>query len=137
MHALSYCKYWSLEICAVSSLAKELRKHGIHLDTIASVKYVGDESSGTGGVEVIERDREEIAWLWQHFEHAEPYAFWVASGNRRVEIYLHGEIAPATTLFVNETDSTSARGIPGRFMCHGCEELIYRRLCEKTDCTSY
>jgi hypothetical protein len=106
------------------TLATELERLGILPETIAFLKFVGDEASGTSGV-VIEDDPEVIEWIWHRIiAPAEPYAFWVSSGYRVMEIYLQGEVVPATTLYVNETESTFAEGVPGRFMCHGLEEVI-------------
>jgi hypothetical protein len=41
-----------------------------------------------------------------------------------MEIYLQVEVVPATTLYVNETESTFEEGVPGRFMSNGLEEVI-------------
>jgi hypothetical protein len=106
------------------TLATELERLGIVPETIAFLKFVGDEASGTSGV-AIENDPEVIEWIWYRIlVPAEPYAFWVSSGYRVMEIYLQGEAIPATILHVNETESTYAEGVPGRFMCHGLEAVI-------------
>ena len=101
---------------------------GVSLDKIDYLKLVGDESSMTTG---LSRKFEIDEWFWdRYFETAEPYKYWVSSGNRRLEIYLKGESKPKTTIYINETDSCTVDGDPRelRYMCHGLERWFMATL---------
>ena len=102
-------------------MAGALKALGVSLDKIDYLKLVGDESSmTTGHSKKVQID--ELFWD-RYFETAEPYKYWVSSGNRRLEIYLKGELKPKTTIYINETDSCTADGDPRdlRYMCRGLE----------------
>ena len=101
------------------TMAGALKALGVSLDKIDYLKLVGDESSMTTGLsQKVEVD--ELFWD-RYFETAEPYKYWLSSGNRRLEIYLKGESKPKTTIYINETDSCTADGDPRdlRYMCRG------------------
>jgi hypothetical protein len=100
---------------------------GITKSKIAYLRFVGDESSQTMGRTHYERD---VEWIWDEmFRTAEPYKYWVASGNRIVEIYVKGnDTDPAARLRVNETDRTEIEGVPGSYIANGFERLIISRL---------
>ncbi len=122
---------WSSPAPKQPTIADMLRKKGVYLDKISHFEFIGDESSFTYG-RVETTDKEEIEWVWSMiFEHAEPYSFWVSSGNRCMNIYLKSQKEPAAKLFVNETEATSIEGVNGRFMCHGLEEYILSKLPER------
>ncbi len=90
---------------------------------------MGDESSYTSGLAVVESDAATIQWIWNRmFETAEPYHYWVPSGNRTIEIYVRDKREVAATLHVNETDATRLDGHDDSYMCHGLEDLVLRRL---------
>ena len=125
---------WSSPAPKQITVADILKKKGVSLESISHIVLIGDESSYTSGIKVEVKNKEEIKWLWtQIFEHAEPYAFWVSSGNRRMDLYIEGRSTVATKLFINETDGTEIDGVDGRFMCHGLEEYIMKKLENKKD----
>jgi hypothetical protein len=125
---------WSSPAPKQITIVDILKKKGISLELISHIILLGDESSYTSGTKVEIKNKEEIKWLWtQIFEHAEPYAFWVSSGNRRMNIYIKGKSTVAAKLFINETDSTGINDVDGRFMCHGLEEYIMKKLENKKD----
>ena len=124
---------WSSPVPKQVTIADILKKKGISLESISRIVLLGDESSHTSDIKVEVKNKEEIKWLWtQIFEHAEPYAFWVSSGNRNMDIYIKGKGTVAAKLFINETDSTRINGVDGRFMCHGLEEYIMNKLENKS-----
>jgi hypothetical protein len=101
------------------TMAGALKALGISYEKIDHLKLVGDESSGTIG---LSREIKIDDWFWdRYFETAEPYKYWVPSGNRRLEVHLKGETKPKTTIYINETDRCSADGDPRKltYMCHG------------------
>ena len=109
------------------TLAKALRQRGVSPDSIAYLRFVGDESSFTTGR--VATNTTDVAWIWDRMiETAEPYVFWEASGYRRVEIYTRSGPQPAATLLVNTTDATSIAGDGRSFMCHGLHEIVLRLL---------
>lgn len=114
------------------TMAGALKAIGISLDKIDYLKLVGDESSMTTG---LSNKMAIDEWFWdQYFETAEPYKYWTASGNRRLEIYLKGESKPKTTIYINETDGCTAKGDPRelRYMCHGLHRWFMANLDPKT-----
>jgi hypothetical protein len=101
------------------TMAGALNALGITFEKIDHLKLVGDESSGTIG---LDREINIDEWFWdRYFETAEPYKYSVPSGNRRLEVYLKGEAKPKTTIYINETDRCGAEGDPRKltYMCHG------------------
>jgi hypothetical protein len=113
------------------TMASALKALGITLDKIEYLKLVGDESSMTTG---LSRAVKIDEWFWdRYFETAEPYKYWVSSGNRRLEVYLKGESTPKTTIYINETDSCTADGDPRdlRYMCHGLHRWFMSNLDSK------
>jgi hypothetical protein len=115
------------------TMAGALKALGVSLDKIDYLKLVGDESTGTIGL-TRKFQIDELFWD-RYFETAEPYKFWVSSGNRRLEIYLKGESEPKTTIFINETDSCMAEGDPRdlRYMCHGLHRWFTATLDPETE----
>ena len=110
------------------TMAGALKALGVSLEQIDYLKLVGDESSMTTG---LSRKVEIDEWFWdRYFETAEPYKYWVASGNRRLEIYLKGEAKPKTTIYINETDGCTAEGDKRelRYMCHGLHDWFMANL---------
>lgn len=109
-------------------MAGALKALGVTLDKIAYLKLVGDESSMTTGL-TRKVKIDDLFWD-RYFETAEPYKYWLSSGNRRLEVYLHGESKPRTTIFINETDSCSVAGDPRelRYMCRGLERWFMATL---------
>lgn len=110
------------------TMAGALKALGVSLNKIDYLKLVGDESSMTTGLSKKVKIDE---WFWdRYFETAEPYKYWVSSGNRRLEIYLKGESKPKTTVFINETDGCTAEGDPRelRYMCHGLHRWFMANL---------
>ncbi len=113
-------------------MAGALKSLGITLNKIDYVKLVGDESSMTTGLSKKMKIDERF---WdRYFETAEPYKYWVSSGNRRLEIYLKGEIKPKTVIYINETDGCTAVGDARelRYMCHGLHRWFMANLNPKT-----
>jgi len=110
-----------------NTLADALTRIGITPKKIEYLRFVGDEHSQTMGRTHYVRD---VSWIWDHmFRTAEPYKYWVASGNRVVEIYVKGRPnEPAATLRVNETDRTEIDGIPGSYIANGFEQLVMHGL---------
>ncbi|MFK7850571.1 MAG: hypothetical protein AB8D78_06290 [Akkermansiaceae bacterium] len=103
---------------------------GITLDKIDYIILKGNEGSGAGG---LTRKVKIDQWFWDtYFQRAEPYKFWVASGNHELEIYLKGESKAKATIYINETDSCSVEGDPKklRYMCHGLESWVVMQLKE-------
>jgi hypothetical protein len=110
------------------TMAGALKALGVSLDKIDYLKLVGDESSMTTG---LTRKMDIDDWFWdRYFETAEPYKYWRASCNRRLEIYLKGESKPKTTIYINETDGCTADGDPRelRYMCHGLHRWFMANL---------
>lgn len=104
---------------------------GITLDKIDYVKLVGDEGSGTSGQSKKVKIDE---WFWDtYFQNAEPYKFWLASGYRKLEIYLKGGKTPKATIHINETDSCYVEGDPRKlsYMCHGLHQWFLQNLKDK------
>jgi len=118
--------------CSRETLADVLEARGITLEEIDHLRYVGTEQCCERGAVHEERDRETIEWIWFGIQTAEPYSYWVASGNIPVEIYLKGRTDPAITLYVNETDSTGLDGHPGRYMCHDLHDVVLNALSKST-----
>ncbi len=114
------------------TLAKVLRQRGVTPQSIAYLRFLGDESSFTGGRSAtVGTNAGEIQWIWDRMiETAEPYVFWESSGWRRVEIYTRGGTQPAVTLAVNATDATCIAGDKRTFMCRGLEALALQHLTE-------
>jgi hypothetical protein len=110
------------------TMAGALEALGVTLDKIDYLQLVGDESGGTPGLSKKTGIDQEF-WN-RYFERAEPYKFWVPSGNRRLEIYLKGESKPKTTIYINETDSCTAEGdLRGlRYMCWGLHQWFEETL---------
>lgn len=104
---------------------------GITLEKIDYVRLVGDEGSGTSG----QSKKVKIDdWFWdRYFVNAEPYKFWLSSGDRKLEIYLKGETKPKATILINETDSCSVDGDPRklRYMCHGLNQWFLDEIGKK------
>jgi hypothetical protein len=108
------------------TLATVLRKRGVTPETITHFRFIGDEHSYTSGRVATDTN---ATWIWDRMiQTAEPYSFWEASGNRRVEVYTRGGQQPAAVLLVNATDATSVAGDDRRFMCHGLHDLAMRLL---------
>lgn len=110
------------------TMAGALNSLGITLDKIDYIQLVGDESSMTTG---LSRKMQIDEFFWdRYFETAEPYKFWYSSGARRLEIYLKGESQPKTTIFINESDSCSAKGDPNEltYMCYGLHRWFTENL---------
>ena len=104
------------------TMAGALKALGITLEKIDHVKLVGDESGGTLGLSKIMKIDD---WFWmRYFETAEPYKYWVPSGNRPLEIYVKGDSKPKATIYINETDGCTADGDPRelRYMCRGLHD---------------
>jgi hypothetical protein len=109
------------------TLAKVLRQRGITPESIAYLRFIGDESSSTLGR--IATNTADVAWIWDRMiQTAEPYVFWESSGSRKIEIYTHLGQQPVATLLVNATDATSIAGDKRSFMCHGLDNLALRLL---------
>jgi hypothetical protein len=109
------------------TLAKVLRQRGITPESIAYLRFIGDESSSTSGR--VATNTADVAWIWDRMiQTAEPYVFWESSGGRKVEIYTHLRHQPAITLLVNATDATSIAGDKRSFMCHGLNSLALQLL---------
>jgi hypothetical protein len=109
------------------TLAKVLRQRGVSPESIAYMRFIGDESSYSTGQ--VATNSADVAWIWDRMiETAEPYAFWESSGFRRVEVYTHDGSQPAIMLHVNATDATSIAGDGRSFMCHGLHDLVVQHL---------
>jgi hypothetical protein len=103
------------------TLATVLRQRGLGPETITHFRFIGDEHSHTTGRVAVDTN---VAWIWDRMiATAEPYSFWEASGNRRVEVFRRGADQAAVVLLVNATDATAVAGDERRFMCHGLHEL--------------
>lgn len=114
------------------TMAGALKALGVTFEKIDHVKLIGDESSMTTG---LSREIKIDEWFWErYFETAEPYKYWVSSGNRRLEVYLKGESKPKTTIYINETDSCGAEGDPRKltYMCHGLHRWFMANLKPET-----
>ena len=108
------------------TLATVLQERGVTPETITHFRFIGDEHSYTSGRVATDTN---AAWIWDRMiRTAEPYSFWEASGNRRVEVFTRGSQQPAAVLLVNATDATSVAGDDRRFMCHGLHDLAMRLL---------
>ena len=108
------------------TLATVLRERGVSPGSITHFRFIGDEHSFTSGRVAIDNN---AAWIWDRMiETAQPYSFWEASGNRRVEVFSQGGDQPVAALLVNATDATSVVGDDRRFMCHGLHELAMHLL---------
>jgi len=109
------------------TLAKILRQRGVSRESVAYLRFIGDENSYTAGR--VATNTTDVAWIWDRMiETAEPYAFWESSGWRRVEIYTHDRPQPIVVLCVNATDATCIAGDNRSFMCHGLHDVALRFL---------
>lgn len=111
------------------TLAKVLRQRGISPESIAYLRFLGDENSLTTGK--VATNSADVGWIWDSMiETAEPYAFWESSGWRRIEVYTRTGPQPAVMLCVNASDATCLAGDQRTFMCHGLEDLALHFLSE-------
>lgn len=111
------------------TLAKVLRARGISPESIAYLRFIGDENSFTTGR--VATNTVDVGWIWDSMiETAEPYAFWESSGWRRIEVYTRSGSQPAVMLCVNASDATCMAGDKRTFMCHGLESLAMHFLSE-------
>jgi hypothetical protein len=109
-----------------ATLATVLQSRGISPESITHFRFIGDEHSYTQGRVATDTN---VTWIWDRMiRTAEPYSFWEASGNRRVEVFTRTGHQPAVVLLVNTTDATSVAGDDRRFMCHGLHDLAMHLL---------
>jgi hypothetical protein len=128
--------------CADNELLEDFEDHGVTLEEIARLRYVGSEADfGTTKVRVVVTDRQAIEAVWKLIEEAEPADAWYDSGYREIEFYT-AEAAekPAAVLRVNAGDFCHIAGSPryyyshdahkmrGLFRCEGLHALIMKDL---------
>jgi len=112
-----------------NTLSAKLVERGVSLKTLKRIRLIGDESSGTSGLYVDIEEKGELEYIWiDYLTTAEPYKYWLPSGNRYAEIYVGNNKEPAELLRVNETDRTELVGHPVTFMCRGFHDYILHTL---------
>ncbi len=120
--------------CASPSLVRQMKQHGITHHNTGKVVLTGSEADVGSEITVEIEEQFLIQEIWDAIYQSRPHGLWYASGYRRADFYVDQNDKPATTLWINASDSSFLDGqSKNRFRCPKLHAFVMKLLQDEYD----